>query len=105
MLSFAARSLKLRAILTRVARRIANPTDVAVRFDPFLPRVLDIAVATGLINYLDPGPRFALASSGESLRAVIISEDLFATERVFFASVADSLTEQAIRRIVSGVDF
>jgi hypothetical protein len=102
LLNFAARSLRLRSTLTRVARGIADPTDLAVRFDPFFPRVLDIAVAQSVATYLDPGPRFVLADAGTLVLRSIVDNDLFAIERAFFASVADSLTEKTVIQIVSG---
>src|SRR5579862_6355495 len=63
VLTFAARSPRLRSRLERLLYHIDSPDDIVIRFDPYFPRVLDIAVASRLVK-ADNNAMFALAPRG-----------------------------------------
>ena len=102
LLLSAAVSYRMRAHFERVVIGSAKPSDAIIRFDPYLPRVLDIAAATNLIQVGDGGASFSLTNKGERVVEQIERSDLFTSERLFLSVNANLLTDDRVVKLLKG---
>jgi len=74
-------------------------TSLIVRFDPFLDRAIDFAVAEKVLAHRN-GKTVELTTEGRQLATELESNSsLYLKEKVFIASIRRSITEQLVDRI------
>ncbi len=102
LLLSAAVSYRMRAHFERIVTGSAKPSDAIIRFDPYLPRILDIAAATNLIRVGDAGASFSLTDEGARIVEHAERANLFTRERLFLKTNANLLTDDLVVRLLKG---
>lgn len=99
VLSWGIRTKKSQLDLVAAISGDLNPSNLLVRFDPFLDRALDFAIGEDLIQLVG-GKSVALTSTGKQLAEEIRQSDtVFAAEKVFIDSIGQKVTEEIVKQM------
>lgn len=103
VLNWAIKNNKTRYTFERLIANDIKPFDIIVRHEPWLNRILDIAVAEGLIEIVN-GNRFQLSANGDTFVKEIINEDnYFSVEKTFLNDIKSYVTENKLDELVKAV--
>ncbi len=113
VLNWALRFRSTRSTLQRYLTGDIAPTDVIVRFDPHLDRIVSLAVGARIFTLFDRNwsflpttrptatghVRVRLSDLGRELVESITAGNILVEERKFFSTVGRKITQQDIRRL------
>ncbi|WP_191560685.1 hypothetical protein [Metabacillus idriensis] len=103
VLNWAIKSSKTRYTFKRLIENDIKPFDIIVRHEPWLNRILDIAVAEGLIEIVN-GKSFQLSDAGDRFVEEIIKEEsYFSDEKTFLNNIKSYVTENKLDELVKAV--
>lgn len=105
VMNWANRNNRGRELFLQLCAGELGPDNIIVRFEPWLNRAVDIALAEGLLQRID-GDRVELTSSGTIMaKEIIITEECFVQEREFLNTLRKSVSEAKLKNIIEAVIY
>lgn len=105
VMNWANRNNRGRELFLQLCVGELGPDNIIVRFEPWLNRAVDIALAEGLLQRID-GDRIELTSSGTIMAEEIIkTKDCFVQEKEFLHTIRKSISEAKLKNIIEAVIY
>ncbi|MPY19077.1 hypothetical protein [Paenibacillus glucanolyticus] len=105
VMNWAIRNNQGRELFLQLCAGEIGPDNIIVRFEPWLNRAVDIALAEGLIQRIN-GDRVELSSSGAIMaKEILKKQECFVQEKEFLHTLRKSISEAKLKNIIETVTY
>ncbi|HUC91983.1 MAG TPA: hypothetical protein VMS09_08140 [Paenibacillus sp.] len=105
VMNWAIRSNQGTELFLKLCAGQVSPESIIVRFEPWLNRAIDLALAEGILRRVD-GDRVELTPSGTIMAKEILgNKECFAKEKEFLHGLRKSISEERLKKIIETVIY
>lgn len=105
VMNWAIRNIQGRELFLKLCVGEVGPDNIIVRFEPWLNKAVDIALAEGLLQRID-GDRVELSVSGTIMaKEILQTKECFVQEKEFLHVLRKSVSEVKLKNIIEAVIY